>query len=591
MIARSKFGIRAQQKAEGYVGGDLPLLVVSADGAVPAIQEGVRMRERGQRFDCAFVIDEPYVAQSRLLGVEILRSSQDFDQRRNAFELLDRGHVSFNGSAQAQYGLLSEAIAGTLHDLAALCEHFVVQSWREYRKIQTLLGVRRPARIGISPDNSIPRVTVDATADAVVVWAPDSVPEEISVLLFALEEVRRPSYVVARPGPTYGLKTVVVVPQACERVLARARVVIDASADSPRAALTLASRGFRTVASIPSGAVQYAPSIELYEPRSRRSVFGAVASAAGKPPSKVTFARPAVPSPPARVSVRERAPLTSVIVRWHSRPLEFLRRAVAGVQAQTYPNIEALIVNDGGDPSVPALVESEFPRARVLNQENGGVARAGTAGVREARGKYAGFCDDDDFLFPDHIERLVDVLERSGALSAHTSGMNAYFSPAGRNFSLRGYRAVLVPAVEPSTMLSICQVVGSARMLFHRAWVEASGPFEPSIAPADDYEMWLRLLAADDVANVDAVTWLYSQFSNSENASVAQGSVYAQAHRTIYRMHPCERVAVIRRREELVTILERNGGHGMFAPVVTFDPQPLLFQPKNGQGQTSSADT
>ena len=87
----------------------------------------------------------------------------------------------------------------------------------------------------------------------------------------------------------------------------------------------------------------------------------------------------------------------------------------------------------------------------------------------------------------------------------------------------------------------------------------------------------LRLLQADDIARVDAITSLYSQFLDRTNFSTAAGSKYVDAHRLIYARYPTDRTAIQTKRTGLLESIERLGGHGLLPVPITFDPQPLLF--------------
>jgi hypothetical protein len=567
------FGERAARRARLYRASEKTLLVVSADGAVDAIRKAVELREDGIRFGVAFILDDQRTAQAAILGKELLRFSQDFDQRRNAFELLARNQLQINGKPQSDVGALPLPVAKTLRDVAALADEFVVHSWAEYRRICGLLGVRRPARRTVVLDPCVPSVTPDKNADAIVVWAPDETADSLGVVLFGLAELRRPSYVVCRPGATYGLRTSLVPLSECERVLARARVILDGSVDTPSAALTFLSRGVRAIASSTTGAVEYAPSIRFYDPTVRRSIFAAVVAALGEPPAAVHLDSP--PHAPASISVAERAPAVSIIVRTFERPL-FLRRALRSIEAQTYPNFEAIVVNNGGDAAVVEEICRPFACAHLTRIEPTNIALAATTGLERGSGKYAALLDDDDELFPDHVERLCGALERAGTLAAYADAMNIYLRPVLKNFAVTGFLGVFVPALEPATMAVTCQVIGSSRIMFDRRWALAAGGFRPEFFPADDYEMWLRILQSDDVVRVAAVTSLYSQFANRANTSVAHGAAYAEAHRRIYAAYPAS-PALERSRERMIAELERLGGHGMAQASVTFDTQKLLF--------------
>ncbi|MFN2529587.1 MAG: glycosyltransferase family 2 protein [Candidatus Baltobacteraceae bacterium] len=569
------FGESALKQQHFYTAREHPVLIVAPDGAVQAIQKAVELRTAGRNFDAALILREQTTVQAVTLGKELLRFSQDFDQRRNAYELLSRNQLEFGGKKQAEIGALTAPIAKTLSDIAALADRWLVRSWREYRRNVSLLGLSRNAFREVVLDTTIPDVRPDPNADAIVVWAPDEVPESIAVVLFGLEEFRRPSYVVCRPGPMYGLKTILVPPEDARRALLRAQVVVDAAVDGPSAALTFLSRGIRTVASRTTGAPEYAAQIRTYEPSVRRSIFAAISVALGEGVSAlhVPTARPEFSKP---ATVEDAAPTVSLIVRTHNRP-QFLRRALQSIEAQTYPNTETVVINNGGDAGAITAICAAFPRARLTTIEQTDIASAATRGLEEARGKYAGLLDDDDALFADHVRRLCDALVLSGARAAYADALNVYVRTVSRSYALSGYCGIFVPALERTSMLSVCQVVGSCRMMFDRGYLLSSGGFLPEFFPADDYEAWLRLIESSDVIRVAAVTSMYTQFLDRSNTSIARGPAYVGAHKAVYNAHPTTRQAVLQQRERLLASIRQRGGLGMAPPAVIFDPQPLLF--------------
>jgi len=102
----------------------------------------------------------------------------------------------------------------------------------------------------------------------------------------------------------------------------------------------------------------------------------------------------------------------SVLVRTFNQPATLLR-AIRSICAQTYPNIEIVIVNDGGR-TVTEAVEVGKRRCAVTlveHSENRGREVAANTALRAAKGEYALFVDDDDTILPDHIGILVKGLE------------------------------------------------------------------------------------------------------------------------------------------------------------------------------------
>ena len=100
------------------------------------------------------------------------------------------------------------------------------------------------------------------------------------------------------------------------------------------------------------------------------------------------------------------APLVSVVLPTYDRPA-LVRKAVASVGAQTYPNVELLVVDDCSPTPVEQALEglSLGPSiaVRVLrHEENRGGNAARNTGIRVAAGEYVAFLDDDDRWHPEN---------------------------------------------------------------------------------------------------------------------------------------------------------------------------------------------
>lgn len=106
--------------------------------------------------------------------------------------------------------------------------------------------------------------------------------------------------------------------------------------------------------------------------------------------------------------------LVSVIIPTYQRP-QRLSEALASVAAQTYQEIEVIVVNDGGDPVEQIIREfrlgSTFPIRLVNLVENGGGSVSRNAGAANAFGEYLALLDDDDRFRPNHIFNLIGALK------------------------------------------------------------------------------------------------------------------------------------------------------------------------------------
>lgn len=96
----------------------------------------------------------------------------------------------------------------------------------------------------------------------------------------------------------------------------------------------------------------------------------------------------------------------------------YLDRCVESIVAQTYENLQIILVDDGSPDRCPAMCDAwaaKDSRIQVIHKENGGLSDARNAGLAAATGEYVAFIDSDDSIAPDFIQRLFDALINSGA--------------------------------------------------------------------------------------------------------------------------------------------------------------------------------
>jgi len=109
-------------------------------------------------------------------------------------------------------------------------------------------------------------------------------------------------------------------------------------------------------------------------------------------------------------------PLVSVIVPAYNAAV-FIGATLESVRAQTYDNIEVIVVDDGSTDDTTRIVEAHAaadPRVRLLRQANQGVATARNVAAASATGVYLAPIDADDVWLPTKIERQVASMEREG---------------------------------------------------------------------------------------------------------------------------------------------------------------------------------
>jgi glycosyltransferase involved in cell wall biosynthesis len=178
-------------------------------------------------------------------------------------------------------------------------------------------------------------------------------------------------------------------------------------------------------------------------------------------------------------------PLVSAVVTTHNRK-ERLKRALDSVKAQTYRNIELVVVDDGSKESVQDVVlEYEQIVGRVIfhrNETAKGACSARNKGIELASGEFIAGLDDDDEWMPGRIQKLMESYEDNYAFV--TSDVLHIYP----NRELVWKK----DAVITLERLLYSNQVGNQGLIKRERLVEIGG-FGESLSSAQDYDLWVRL--------------------------------------------------------------------------------------------------
>lgn len=112
----------------------------------------------------------------------------------------------------------------------------------------------------------------------------------------------------------------------------------------------------------------------------------------------------------------EQKPLISIIVPVYNVET-LLSRCVDSILAQTYGNLEILLVDDGSKDRSGAICDEyaeKDSRIHVIHKENGGQSSARNLALEIAKGEYIAFVDSDDWIVPDAYEAMLEQARRHG---------------------------------------------------------------------------------------------------------------------------------------------------------------------------------
>ena len=103
-------------------------------------------------------------------------------------------------------------------------------------------------------------------------------------------------------------------------------------------------------------------------------------------------------------------PLVSVIVPVY-KVEKYLDKCVGSIVAQSYKNLEIILVDDGSPDNCPAMCDGwaeRDSRIKVIHNQNGGVSSARNSALDAAAGEYICFVDSDDFIEPNTVKYMLE---------------------------------------------------------------------------------------------------------------------------------------------------------------------------------------
>ena len=174
----------------------------------------------------------------------------------------------------------------------------------------------------------------------------------------------------------------------------------------------------------------------------------------------------------------------------------WIGETLASVAAQTWTNLEIIVVDDGSvDNTADVVAAFADPRLRFVRQDHHGAAAARNLGILESRGELIQFLDADDVLSPDKIERQAHALQSapSGSLA---SCAWARFSeiPDAMRVKAEPVWAIADPAEWLVNSLAGGGMMQPGAWLTPRILIDAAGPWNENLSLHDDGEFFCRVL-------------------------------------------------------------------------------------------------
>ena len=215
--------------------------------------------------------------------------------------------------------------------------------------------------------------------------------------------------------------------------------------------------------------------------------------------------------------------LVSVVIPSYNYA-HFLRETIDSVLAQTYPDIEIIVVDDGSTDKTTEILQSYGEQIRSSFQQNQGVSAARNNGARLSEGEFVAFLDADDSWLPTKIEKQVQRFEEDEKLGLVHVGVDEVDA---QGISLLKRLEGLEGDVSNDLLMLKREGVlgGGSGLMVPRSVFEEVGGFDTRLSTSADWDMFYQISCRYPVGFVPEILLKYRVISCGDEVCGESGSL------------------------------------------------------------------
>lgn len=176
-----------------------------------------------------------------------------------------------------------------------------------------------------------------------------------------------------------------------------------------------------------------------------------------------------------------------------------IKRTILSAAHQTYPPCEIIVCDDGSRDGTVGVIEAlgssiNGVAVRLLTQSNRGAGAARNRALESATSEWVAFLDADDEWLPEKLERSVSEIGKSDlTLVAHSYVQVASDTSERIIDCTRRYRAT----TQTFSALYRYGYIATSSVVVRKSAVVSAGGFDETLATAQDFDLWLKILSQD----------------------------------------------------------------------------------------------
>ena len=174
-----------------------------------------------------------------------------------------------------------------------------------------------------------------------------------------------------------------------------------------------------------------------------------------------------------------------------------IRRAIDSIVAQTFSDLEIIVVDDGStDQGADLIAQWRIDRLSLVGHpHNRGAAAARNTGIAAARGRWIAFLDSDDTWKSDKLERQMAALDMPGHFNFRACATGYFLHKNNQTLTVR---LNLSPSQFRRNILFGCTISPGTTLLVDRAVFEEIGNFDENLRRLEDWDWLLRFSQRQD---------------------------------------------------------------------------------------------
>ncbi|HBS76837.1 MAG TPA: hypothetical protein DEA31_03220 [Alphaproteobacteria bacterium] len=218
-------------------------------------------------------------------------------------------------------------------------------------------------------------------------------------------------------------------------------------------------------------------------------------------------------------------PRVSVLTPIYRTDATHLRECIESILNQTFTDFEFLILNDSPDATYLRDIVKSYGDKRIKyieNKNNIGISASRNKLLQMARGQYVAIFDHDDISVPTRLMQQVEFLDANPHIGV-VSGWLQYFGADNCTWCTPEHDIDIKICLTDN-----CYVAHTASMVRKSILTDNNIEYEEYYSPAEDYQLWVRLMDVTNFHNIQSVLVKYRWFNNNTSQAQSDRRVLAQ---------------------------------------------------------------